>query len=154
MPGKTSHKSFPVTSAPDPRTHFYPNIFTPCNKYQTTDQQMTGNHSLDQMKHQMPVYQVRVSYESEQRVPCLETQPMCAPPTPPDSDSERQRIPTFTVNAQSLKFSRRNNPELERRRVHFCNFPNCGKAYTKSSHLKAHQRLHTGGMIRVIALHH
>ncbi|XP_035222264.1 dendritic arbor reduction protein 1-like isoform X2 [Stegodyphus dumicola] len=42
------------------------------------------------------------------------------------------------------KYNRRNNPELEKRRTHFCNFPGCNKVYTKSSHLKAHQRIHTG----------
>ncbi|GAB0086754.1 dendritic arbor reduction protein 1 [Sergentomyia squamirostris] len=42
------------------------------------------------------------------------------------------------------KYNRRNNPELEKRRIHHCDFLGCTKVYTKSSHLKAHQRIHTG----------
>ena len=61
------------------------------------------------------------------------------------------RLPSATIVGgvqiplgQTQKYNRRNNPELEKRRIHHCDFPGCTKVYTKSSHLKAHQRIHTG----------
>ncbi|KAG7178052.1 Dendritic arbor reduction protein 1-like [Homarus americanus] len=54
-------------------------------------------------------------------------------------------LPSTLLNDSGMvKYSRRNNPELEKRRIHHCDFPGCTKVYTKSSHLKAHQRIHTG----------
>lgn len=49
-----------------------------------------------------------------------------------------------STNAPFPTFSQPAKPVQERRRVYECHYQNCGKNYFKSSHLKAHQRVHTG----------
>lgn len=71
------------------------------------------------------------------------------PPPPYATSVGTNAIPGSTVvSEQQTKtkagYNRRNNPELDKRRTHRCDFPGCTKVYTKSSHLKAHQRIHTG----------
>ncbi|CAH0545762.1 unnamed protein product [Brassicogethes aeneus] len=71
--------------------------------------------------------------------------PRRTPPPPyPAPGCPQQTPPTGRITASGMKYNRRNNPELEKRRIHHCDFIGCTKVYTKSSHLKAHQRIHTG----------
>ena len=48
------------------------------------------------------------------------------------------------------KSRRAKNGEDNRERAFVCDYPNCGKTYLKSSHLKAHYRNHTGKATNVL----
>jgi len=56
-----------------------------------------------------------------------------------------------TKKAVGRQRSTANTTDSGKKRIHKCNYPNCNKVYTKSSHLKAHQRTHTGNIVYEIA---
>ncbi|XP_023289374.1 Krueppel-like factor 8, partial [Orussus abietinus] len=107
------------------------------------NQQATGNATS-------PLYgsMTRLMYVSPLTPPISDPgSPLGGPPrrTPPPPYPQPPILnPPHRIQAPTItKFNRRNNPELEKRRVHHCDFIGCTKVYTKSSHLKAHQRIHT-----------
>eukprot|EP00095_Tigriopus_kingsejongensis_P000332 maker-scaffold292_size219010-snap-gene-1.43 protein:Tk00332 transcript:maker-scaffold292_size219010-snap-gene-1.43-mRNA-1 annotation:"zinc finger protein 534" len=61
-----------------------------------------------------------------------------------DQQSKVQNVIMTSPPARHFGGDEDDPSEMLKKRVHKCHFPNCTKMYTKSSHLKAHQRTHTG----------
>ncbi|EFP00666.1 CRE-KLF-2 protein [Caenorhabditis remanei] len=65
-------------------------------------------------------------------------------PRIPLKDRGRVYHPQSTEKPKKVPSKRRDKETLDRLRVHKCLYQGCGKIYTKSSHLTAHERVHSG----------
>ncbi|XP_062514546.1 Krueppel-like factor 9 [Corticium candelabrum] len=118
-------------------------------KIEDYDESLTDENTCAQMQQPQPLQFLHIS---QLAIPSPHHYPGLPSPIS-DADCTDSNIPVGTLNLVPVTYNPFMFPynyvdycrQLEAaRRIHRCSHPGCCKVYTKSSHLKAHMRTHTG----------
>ena len=133
---------------PTPRTHDYKNFIQCCDSQRPYQQNHPTSNTFQKVnldcRNEHSTHKASTTVQYGKYLPQKSNEHMV------DRPQVTKDPPQFFITPTSMGKTRRKGLQTnkdDRERAFVCNFPTCNKSYLKSSHLKAHYRVHTGKII-------